>query len=192
MDFLEKINRYPVTVISTSRSGSTALAQLISNSHNLVYYKHPKYINFDQDNFLQFIKTNSNWILKIHADELICYYSSWLKFIKTTFLLRIRRKNIINQIASHYIATIRNEWSNTELKNNDVELIIDQTKILNSIHAIQKENLFVEKIPLKFDLDLWYEDLNLDDSGFYKTSKPNNYENIIDIINKKLLKKKND
>lgn len=188
MSFLEQINKYPITIISTSRSGSTALAHLIANSHNLICYKHPKYINFDQSDFLEFIKTNNNWLLKIHADELILYYSSWLQFIKNTFLIRIRRKNTIEQIASHYISSMKNEWYTDKFSDEPYILPIDKKQILNSIRVIQKENNFVEKILLKFDMDLWYEDLNLDKSEFYKTNRPDNYKDITNIINDHLFK----
>lgn len=178
--WLNEINRTPIVIISTSRSGSTSLLNLISKKLNLILYAHPKYNNVPYNELEMLLQQSNNWVFKIHADELIRYFPKLLGVIKNSFIIRIRRRNIIEQMASHYCAYVRNKWVyNKGDTVNNADVGIDLTLIKSTIRTITIENKYVNYFPIKPELDLWYEDLDLSESDQIVSHKPKNFNEII-------------
>lgn len=195
------INKLPILIISSPRTGSTILAHDIKESlHiqniNLEVYNEPLF-SHEREMFLKsFYEKKENYILKTHAHDFLENYKFILDSVKNNFyyLIRIRRKNIIEQIASNHIAGIKNGWGYYSkytdkekynlLKEESVELNIRQIK--NNIKYIQDCNLATDNLDLNYNLDLFYEDIDLTSNHMLVSPKPKNYEILKKIIEKEI------
>lgn len=178
-----KITKFPVIIFASPRTGSTALLYYI---HQL----YPENVAFcepdlkDIDSFLKYSQSNTNYILKLMATTLELYPSSQV-LSPDNFFIRIRRKNILNQIASNYVARERNTWgyTATDATVNTSPIDINEEKIQESINILRKNNECVNNVPVKFDLDLFYEDLpKINDERYVITPKPSNYADLKSAI----------
>lgn len=192
------VTKFPVIIISGARTGSTILAhdikeELERQGKNVRVYNEPMN-NDERQDFLDAIG-KENYILKVHAHDLYKYPESVIDMIKNheCFLVRIRRRNIEDQILSCYIAMKRNVWGffanemNTEQiaaeiekrQAEDIELSQD---IKEAIFFIKKTNKALNNIDAIFDLDLVYEDLSIKSKYILKTPNPKNHDNIRKLI----------
>ena len=189
-----QISRLPVVILSSKRTGSTFLTYQVCESlkndyNNLHEFIEPGISQIEK--LLEVIDNQENYVLKVHAYDLITVYPPKIKNIIDThncFLIRIRRRNTIDQIASHYIASERNIWgyNNDTLYDNTVKKI-DINRIKRSIRFISTYNQIIDNFPVPFDLDLYYEDLPIIDGKSIKTPNPENYDEIWKIISCMLL-----
>lgn len=181
-----QISRLPVIILSSKRTGSTFLTyhiyELLKNDYNNLHEFIEPGISNQMEKLLEVIDNQENYVLKVHAYDLITVYPPKIKNIIDThncFLIRIRRRNTIDQIASHYIASERNIWgyNNDTLYDNTVKKI-DINRIKRSIIKISTYNQLIDNFPVSFDLDLYYEDLPIIDGKSIKTPNPENYDEI--------------
>jgi len=192
------ITRFPVIILSSPRTGSTILAHDIQeelNKQGKSFQMFNEPITGSQhDSFLSC--KNKDYILKIHANDLIKYPTHILDMIKdrSCFLIRMRRRNIQDQILSWCIARQTNGWGyynpfgiEQNLLDSNKTLIVSRDQIIKDVHIIKKSNNELDEINVKFDLDLFYEDLNFKSTHMIKASKPNNHEKIREVI-KELVK----
>ena len=188
-----QISRLPVIILSSKRTGSTFLTYLVCESlkndyNNLHEFIEPGISQIEK--LLEVIDNQENYVLKVHAYDLITVYPPKIKNIIDThncFLIRIRRRNTIDQIASHYIASERNIWGyNKDTQYDNTVKKIDINRIKRSIRFISTYNQIIDNFPVSFDLDLYYEDLPIIDGKSIKTPNPENYDKIWKMI--KLIK----
>ena len=190
-----QISRLPVVILFSKRTGSTFLTSYIcellkTDYNNLHEFSEPAESN-QMEKLLEVIDYHENYVLKVHAYDLITVYPPKIKNIIDThncFLIRIRRRNTIDQIASHYIASERNIWGyNTDTLYDNTVKKIDINRIKRSIKFISTYNQIIDNFPVTFDLDLYYEDLPIIDGKSIKTPNPENYDEIWKIISCMLL-----
>jgi len=175
-------DKFPIIIIGSPRTGSTVLARYLNSKYpNLTLFDEPH--QEYKTKFLNFSKTRSDYILKFHPglDE----YPEEL-FINAT-LIRIRRKNLIEQISSWYVAQMRGFYSYDNLDNLKLEefanapVMIDINILKKAVWSQQQYNNALDNLNLKYDYDLYYEDLpNLTESII--TPKPPNYESIQKLV----------
>lgn len=178
----------PIVLISSSRTGSTAYSAILEKRFGFPRILHPYYSD-RREELLNYHKKTKEYILKIHAYELLSYQKDLLEIIKPGYLISILRRDIVSQIASHYLATMTNTWIHVKQNNlqnaqflNKVEIQIG--KLLFCRNQIIKENNAVKEFPLKFHEQVFYEDLSFSDSEYKETPKPDNYEELKSIIEK--------
>lgn len=170
--------KLPIVIVSSPRSGSNALLDTIQkfytgqNINPHVTYE-PLTNIYDQqslESFNNVIETNF-FITKIHAVDLITHYPKY--FIdninsKKYYLIRIRRKNIVAQIMSLYVCYLYVNEPTEPIFGNSTESnkLIEGKKVLISPNLAKKavtDGLAhiksCDKMNCNFDLDLWYEDL---------------------------------
>jgi hypothetical protein len=188
------ITRFPVIILSSPRTGSTILAHDIQEELNkqgksFQVFNEP-ITGRQHDSFLSY--KNKDYILKIHAHDLIKYPTHILDMIKdrSCFLIRIRRRNIENQILSWCIARQTLGWGyynpfgiEQNLLDSNITLIVSHNQIIKDVHIIIKFNNELDEIDVKFDLDLFYEDLDFKSTHMIKAPKPINHEKIREVIN---------
>ena len=206
MDF--QINKLPVVIIASPRTGSSALVYHISNTYNLSRITEPYMITSD---FLKLSKESQYWnlyhrkklsthlknandkfVVKLMLNEITIFspYESILQ--KDCFKIKLTRSSIIEQIASAYIADmIKKNHSYDNETFDDFIVKIDTLKLINTIEAITNTNFIINNLNLEYDLDLRYEDLGLientmDSEGksLVVNKKPNNYDEILSTIKK--------
>jgi hypothetical protein len=109
--------------------------------------------------------------------------SSYL--LEESFKIRIKRKNIVKQVASMYIAQKRNlKWHYSKDELGLVDSVhIDRLHIQNCIYYITNANKILDDAPYVFDMDLTYEDLpRIRCNNYCITPKPKNYDQLLDVI----------
>ena len=186
------IKKRPIVIISGPRTGSTALAYYVANLYPTVpFFNEPNFTPALMDKFIDYsIETKKNdYILKLLGSALNSYPADTIAtiFSNETFKIKISRKNIIEQIASYYIAYYRDMWIYTkddgtyqDLATIDIEF--DLLKIRHSIGRVLHDNDILSKISA--DAELYYEDFTDILSPIKKTPLPTNYDSLIDIIKK--------
>ena len=182
------ITKTPILIISSPRTGSSVLGSYLQTLYDVPYFKEPDYTGGkEMTDFYDYFSQSKNFILKIHYIHLNRYRSDITNYlIENAYKIRIRRKNIVEQIASFYIATergLRWHFRNTDQLNLVDTLNIDIAKIKQNILYIKYANYKLKSAPINFDLDLYYEDLpEMTDAGYYIVPKPSNYNELLSTI----------
>ena len=179
----ENVTKYPIVIISTPRSGSTSLAHMYSKKYNIPFYVEPdENINSKAEiEFKKDIETNDRFLIKFHAKK-IYYYDDYIDKIKNGHLIKISRRNIVDQVLSNHVALERNIWGYRDIiEYNDV-ISDDDTKLLLSIKTINYYNECLSNIELKFDEEFIYEDIKFNDDADAVTPKPKNEQELKEKI----------
>jgi hypothetical protein len=139
------------------------------------------------EEFENCVKSNTNYAIKVHARHLLQVYEPQIidLLLNSTnaYRVKIRRKNIIEQIASFYTAKINNIWMYSDDNIEVEDILIDIDRIKHAIEAINRFNKDLDNIKTTFDLDVFYEDLlPMPNNKHKKTPKPSNYKTLLDII----------
>jgi LPS sulfotransferase NodH len=203
--------KFPALIISSPRTGSTILGDYISQIHPHIEFFCEPHLNNNLNNnhydeFLEYSKNSKDFILKIHAQDLHHYNIN----LKDFYLIRLRRRDIINQIASWYLADIRNKFGgydpdSLEYRQYTESAVRYDGKSLDSIiDSVLRANEYLNRFDhdpiVSLDQDLWYEDLNFDlnkvnfdvndllnrKHRVFKTPLPTNYDMLKKIISIKL------
>lgn len=180
--------KYPILIISSPRTGSTALGKTLVEGA-IPFFSEPlvcKSRDGRDDRYIKFRNSgNKNFILKVQA----CQWDDFVKIdtsvrLEDFYKIGLRRKNVVEQIASLYVSLYRGVWvyhsdmNYTQFYNQKIDII--EEKILSSINMILDSNKILESFEsqhsIKFDENLYYEDLNL--GVDIKTPLPVNYEDI--------------
>lgn len=184
------VNKFPIIIISSPRTGSTILSEYLSEKYKLKLFLEPDENKSIVDEFNSYVESkNTNFILKFHARNFSFFKN--LEIFSDSYLISIERKNKIDQIASHYIARARNRfvYNNEDYLMND-NIDVNLLDIVINCESVYKSNKALSNLNLKFDSKLFYEDLNFKDlsydSKFIKTPKPSNYDFLIEKISKYL------
>ena len=176
------ITKFPVVILSSPRTGSTASThdvwdQLKKTNQDIELFVEPISTS-DRENLITAIDNKKPYVLKIHAGDIWRYPIKIQNSINNNdcFLIRIRRKNLIDQAASLYIARSRNIWSYSSTTAYDRTIDIDEWKIKQVIKIMNRYNTTLDNYSVIFDLDLYYEDLNFFNNYALKTPQPDNYD----------------
>jgi hypothetical protein len=192
------INKWPVIIFASPRTGSNALGYHIANLHNNTFYYSEPAMDFQFQNYAQ--QTKNKHVIKVIASHLINYPKESIEYIfsSNNFKIKLQRKNLKEQIASYYIAKVRNAWvywqpSDKKLSQyekfyhdfskNEI-LTIDEDQIKMCIDDILKNNLIIDKLDV--DLELCLEDFDYLNTQTKKTPRPCNYNELISTISKLL------
>jgi LPS sulfotransferase NodH len=188
-----EINKLPILIVASPRTGSTILGEYIANTYNILYYNEPDISPEKLKKFVENFMLGNNFVLKIMANMLV--NNQYPKHIiekmlgNECFKIKITRKDIIEQIASFYTCRNRKTWTYNETNYNDwvdTYIDIDYSEIKHSIKWIIYQNKFLEN--LKVDVSLSYEDLPIIKNEYKKTPRPKNYADLMnkiqDILNK--------
>lgn len=178
-------NKFPILILSTPRTGSSAFGSYIQDHHkDLIYFNEPDF--FGQERMTRFeniIDQKTNYILKTHIYSISFYKNSkFLCYSNDVYRIRIRRKDFLEQVVSFYIAKKRNEWlfrssdEINEFKDDTIPFDINYAK--ESIKFLKRSNDMLSNTDINFDLDIFYEDLILENSRYFPTPQPTNYEEL--------------
>lgn len=177
------ITKFPVLITSPARCGSTALLRKIAVDYNLVEFsepsesKNPRLLWYF--NQLYYREKRKDLAIKIMSISFDHYNFKLDDF----FTIRLKRKNIIEQCASYYLARARKKWHYTVNDCVDQDtILIDNDEIKISIDHMIYGNNKNNSLNYNFDLDVYYEDLDLSNPDLVKNPKPKNYQELLDII----------
>jgi hypothetical protein len=180
------IPKFPVVIIASPRTGSGALSNHLRNIYAPITEFNEPDKNNKMEEFLKFYQSEMHWILKILVSSVDQYPDMILS--NKCFKIKNLRKNVVDQIASHYVATKRSKWiyfSDTVSNETYNDLIdIDLDAIDTSIKWIQYDNKCLELI--KTDITVYYEDIEKYQSFTEPTPKPQNYNEVIETIKQRI------
>ena len=193
-----EINKFPVIILSSPRTGSNLLSNIIANT----YPKSTLFLEPDEkksiDNFSNYANSSNQYILKCHLKYLPKYPNNIIKKVinNDAFLIRIRRRNVLDQMVSMYIELIRHIWYydvETAEKYKENIIPIEADIIAKAVRQIKEFNEPFKGFNINYDLDIYYEDLinNINDN--YNTiisPKPINHNEIYEAIERYLINSK--
>jgi hypothetical protein len=201
-----EITKLPVIIYASPRTGCSVVGTILARKFNsLIYFNEPLGKNVDPTTFINHARSHKSYIIKTMAYDV--FDSGVIQGLQkhhpeiaedlqyNGFKIRVRRRNLIDQLASNYIATSRDLWMYNK-HTNDLQTIqdfskeiisIDEQSIKQNIQIIKVRNHSIDNIPVDVDLDLWYEDFDgIEDKHIFKTPQPANYHDIKKAIEENL------
>lgn len=179
----------PLMIVSSPRTGSTALATTIANERGLQLFVEPsRTLRSFQD--FQSIE-NTSWVAKELVKD---YCSNYNPENKNFSLIRLRRRNQVQQIVSMYISTHRDKWSyireNLDQYNKEI-IPLNNSVLQTQIEFTIRQNTMCDELE-NVDYDLYYEDIvTLFNTGMSPTPYPANYKDLyqwVDSTYKEIVK----
>ncbi len=181
--------RYPIVIIGTARSGTTALAKHIEFKLKTVkLFDEPEH-DAGLLNELKIFSSRSNkYIIKTHANHLELFpaeIQNYLKKDSEPYRIRIFRNDLLKQAMSLYLEFYRNKWYyfDGDAFKKDV-VPINNKKIERAIAACHFQRDILEKLDISFDETLIYEDCSFENTGMMITPKPKNFDDLSTQFNK--------
>lgn len=176
---LSNISNIPVIIISSPRTGSTILGDYIADKTCRRFFNEPGQGITTLHKFLLHDSLHKNYILKEHATVYLKRYSQ--EFMEQpSYTIRIRRRNIIDQTLSNYIAVNRKKFLFEKGQQFSDTIKLDDSYLEENLEYIKKFNRETDSFKYKIDLDLFYEDLDLNvyESDLIPTPKPINNDEL--------------
>ena len=186
------IQKFPIIILSSPRTFSTPIFDHINRKYEYVPgFSEPDNNPQELERFIDHASQSKNFILKIHAVKLSVFSKDFLAntiLNPDNFFIRIRRRNLVDQVCSAYIAEMRRVWvyhpGNTEVtesfKNQPV--VIDSNLVRSVYRKILKTNQGIDNVDVKFDLDLYHEDMLGLETIVVPTPLPTNYSLLQEFI----------
>jgi hypothetical protein len=183
------IFKWPCVILSSQRTGSSALVKLLANQYNVPYYIEPFEQKYRSEEFLQIYKNlGTKFILKCMIDR-VSYHKAYNELIyrSDVFKIRLYRQNTVAQVASMYVAIQTGNWFGNQLHGTAVDVDMTHYKVpINNIEILRSAKLIIKNNNLfklnryKCDLTVSYESLGIVDENIWKrTCLPINYNDVI-------------
>ena len=181
------IDRFPVIIFSGPRTGSHALTYHLKKQYpDLKVFLEPGNVH-NMKEFWDYSKSNKDFIAKIIS----YHFFDHPKFVqdylisKDNYKIKLKRREMIRQIASEYIAFTRKIWyyetSQDEIKKFPIK--IDANMIDVCTKEILDANHLLADIPC--DQEVFYEDIKFE-TVVIPTPLPSNYEDLLAVIKERL------
>ena len=183
------MNKRPVIIVASTRSGSSAYCRHIGKSYNIKIWQEPTHNLEEFESFKRYIQAgNNDYVLKtithqIKDNEI---YQSILK--NDCYKIKLTRENKIDQIVSHYIGGETNTWNsdNKYARGKEYNVKIDRNYINSAIQTVINNDRVFDDLKIEFDKEHTYEELiktiNLDSTGIVKMIPPTNYNLLKKVI----------
>jgi len=181
------IKNKPIVILANYRTGSSVLAKKIALEHNIPCFPEPTITKERKEDFLKHYSTTKEYVVKFMPDQ-IDTFAPYKELIDSNcYKIKIIRKNTAEQIASYYIAKIRDKWWTTEEESETNYFVPIDKEILNqSVEQILAVNQMLASYT-EVDEEIVYEDLGILTGLDRKISmKPANLKQLLTIIERKL------
>lgn len=200
MNLSETINKLPVLIVSSPRTGSTPLLHYVQKccGEDIPFFMEPTTGNWQpgkkdwstgkvMEEFIATARNSKRFIVKDHIHTLHKHDPSILKSLlsESTYKIRLQRRDTIKQVASRYIVWHRNLWHhdiNTKEADQQEDIPLHSDVVLTIHGYINAINKMLIDSNIEFDLDVFYEDLVFEGIGFISTPKPRNYNELLEFI----------
>lgn len=180
----------PVLILSSYRSGSTALMQVIGERLNYRTFGEPWHWNVDIrekcSEFFTYKKTNTDYVWKLMPDHLpkeSAHLEECLADWGNSYVIRLLRRDIAQQITSWIISMKTDVWNSTQIKQiPHVDIEDDYIEYSVNKHLISLDALQFTKTTSH--ITLYYEDILdlLVESTYKPTAKPKNYNEVLSKV----------
>ena len=180
-----EITRWPVLLYANYRTGSNVLGSELAIKYKAKWYPEPIRNAERYKNFIEhYHSDDTRYIVKFMPDQTNQIVETAELFNSDCFKIKLTRKNEFDQIVSHYIASMRDQWVQSSPSVSNYSVDLDYTVLENVIQVIQSNNRLLDEEDNKFDVSLCYEDLNFTDNStlLHKITPPDNIELLRKII----------
>jgi hypothetical protein len=99
-----------------------------------------------------------------------------------SYKIKITRRDLVAQITSYYVATLRNVWKQDTMSVDEYMLPIDTARLTQLAKVIIDNNTKLNTCGIDFDEELVYEDQNFSLPARFKTTQPTNLDKIISAV----------
>lgn len=178
-----QISTLPIVIISSPRTGSTALAIALKHKLGGELFNEPGNDDLRLNDFLRYSSMKKDYILKEHAGKFLEKYS---KFDLTDCtIIRINRKDLVSQAISNYISNKRKKWFYTDNDQHyqNESITYDEPFLRQCFHFTKTQNTMCDNFKGRVDFDLFYEDIITELSTSEKTIRPKNYQELLEWAN---------
>jgi hypothetical protein len=193
---MHNFTKFPIVIIASPRCGSGAFGHALEHLYSkTVFFNEPNFGAYNRmSKFLDYVKSHNNYILKIMASSITSFPKELQQkfFDGTFFTIKLKRTDIVGQIASHYVATKRNKWhyfdkdNVTGFENSAID--IDIKGITQSIEQIKYDVDLVNNLP-PADAYYIYEEIKKNyphQISVVKTPYPTNYTEVLEAVSNKV------
>ena len=189
------MNKRPIVVIASTRSGSSAFASYLGKLHDIKVWMEPSYTEGGFNSFRRYlVSENNNYVLKVISWQILNNKIYQTILASNCYKIKLTRSNKIEQIASHYIGECTNIWNSTDQYARGIEYTVPvDLKLINSIiNVVVANDRLFDSFDINFDETLTYEKLintvNLSNTGMAKIIPPINYDEIRAVIEEEYAK----
>ena len=186
------VTKFPIVILANYRTGSSALTISIAKKYNLKYFSEPCHndniteIDSHKIQFINFYmqRLENKFMIKFMPTQISCFNPYEEILSKAGFLIKLKRRNKIDQISSLYVANKRKKFFKLNTEKKEKYLIpINIFELSQCCLSIFRNDFFLEKLPYKEDMNLVYEDLGfISDTDHVLSDQPDNIEEIKDEI----------
>jgi hypothetical protein len=192
-DIMIEISKWPAVIFTSYRTGSTSFGfKLVNQNPGTIFFNEPAYHGgIEMEQFTQMFDA-SNYLVKVMGDTVIKpswevpqhpAYQTEQMMSDRFYKIKLCRRDEVRQIASYYLARVREQWSyyNTEADNPEYlkPVEINLALLKRAIAIIKYNNEVIDTIDS--DVTVYYEDLTNFDDNFKLTPKPSNYDDLLGI-----------
>lgn len=181
------IPHWPAIVLANYRTGSSPLTLKLAEVNQVRSFVEPSITEERTNDFINYKLQSDRYVVKFMPDQ-IEKFPLYKELLNTAnYRIKISRKDKVQQIASHYIATVRNKWWTTEQEQDISYFVPISHELLDkSIEQILTVDTMLDSYK-EFDVELYYEDLtHLENIDRKPASKPQNLNFILNTIKAKL------
>lgn len=177
------VTRWPAVILANYRTGSSALCYKLAADNNVSAHVEPTIAADRLQRFVEAYNSDTNYVVKFMPDQIDSCNLYRELLDSECYKIKLLRKNKVEQIASFYIAEMRDKWwtlSNEQEKNYFIPINADVIK--KSIDRILNTDSLLNDYD-KADATIYYEDLGiLEDIDRKPSLKPNNIDRLLEII----------
>jgi hypothetical protein len=187
------VTKFPIIIVANFRTGSTALGQYLANKYNLPFFSEPFnnentcHIDFHKMQFIkQIMNDKKNMVLKFMPLQMGDFSPYEEIMNEPAFTIRLKRKNIVDQVASFYVSEKTEKYFKYKSdQNKKFTIDIDHKFLLKRTHIILKNEFLINSMPYNIDLTLTYEDLGfIEGTQHVLSDQPDNIQEIKEEIEK--------
>lgn len=183
------MNKRPIVIVASTRSGSSAYASYIGRMYNLKIWLEPNLTVEGLAAFERWLSAeNKDYVLKIIAHQLINDKVCQAILKTDCYKIKLTRANKIDHVVSQYIAHSTCIWNSGDRYARGVAYTVDinMDLIKATIKDVINNTRVFDSLDINFDETLTYEDLintvDLDTTGVVKIISPTNYDEIKQVI----------
>jgi hypothetical protein len=182
---IENIDNKPIAIICGPRTGSTVLSDYLARQYDLTNFEEA-YSSLSGAQVAVDLSTNPRFLFNVKYPQINqSNVDDIMRLYNQSFRIRLRRRDVVKQIASLYLILVRQISDYKTHQSLDVyDISINEQKLLWCVNSVKKCNHGLDTWPHPVDADIFYEDLKFDNTSFQIYHKPTNYDLLLDRVQK--------
>lgn len=187
---IDNISQLPIVIVANYRTGSSSLGRYLAQRFSVDWLPEPFHDLERRIKLQQCHSNNTKYVTKFIVDQIPEYAIHQTILESDCFKIRLSRQNLLQQVASYYIAFQRNLWKQEATLQKPYTVTLDHAKMQYAVDKIVNNNLLLKNLDIKFDLDLVYEDLDFSQVTQpinQKTTQPVNIDQVLELAQQTII-----